>query len=297
MNAATTTSIRASGLPDAAELVATLRNQGYLKLACGDETRGIIRGIFAEADAFFSLPVEIKTRSALAAEMEGYRGFAAEYCEVEDRPDLCESFWFHAFNADAARRSFDASALPLYELMVAVAARFDAIVTDLTQSMEAFYWTVENPSPQFRTSFGAHLQLNYYRPGPDQRDLLLDPHEDGLLFTILQSTAPGLEIRGKDGSFVPVQTTPDELLVMPGEIASLLSGGDFEPLYHRVRNRSDVTKRMSLMYFSNPNASRTRRLRPWRESPVNRDADIMQRVIENPVKFGLPPIPVIDDGP
>lgn len=296
MHSATVSLREATALPDAAELVATLRNQGYLKLDCDRGIREIIQGVFAAGDAFFSLPVDVKTRSALAAEMEGYRGFAAEYCDVEDRPDLCESFWCHAFNADSARRTFDASALPLYERLAAVAARFDAIVTDLTRSMEAFYWNVLSDTPQFRTNFGAHLQLNYYRPGPEQRDLLLDSHEDGLLFTILQSTAAGLEIRTKDGTFAPIQTTADELLVMPGDIAWLLSGGDFEPLYHRVRNRPDVTKRMSLMYFSNPNASRSRRLKPWRDSPVNQGTDIMQRVIDNPLKFGLPPIPVVDDG-
>lgn len=285
-----------SPLQEAGDLVATLRTQGYLKLRCDDDLRGLLNGVFTAAEGFFALPPELKTRSALPGAMEGYRGFAREYCEAEDRPDLCESFWLHAFNIDRARPSFDASAIPLYDRLAAVAARFDAIVTRLTLLMESFYWNTSRDQPQFRTDLGSHLQLNYYEPVKQQRDLLLDAHEDGLLFTLLQSTASGLEIRTKAGTFQPIGTTPDELLVMPGEIVSLLSGGDIEPLYHRVRQRSDVPKRMSLMYFSNPNPSRQRRLKPWRHGALNRDVDIMQRVIENPLKFGLPPISMVEDG-
>jgi hypothetical protein len=47
------------------------------------------------------------------------------------------------------------------------------------------------------------------------------------------------------------------------------------------------------MYFANPDASYARRINPWRETEVNRDVDIMRRVIENPLKFGLPPIPIV----
>jgi hypothetical protein len=47
------------------------------------------------------------------------------------------------------------------------------------------------------------------------------------------------------------------------------------------------------MYFANPNASHDREIKPWRETELNRGVDIMRRVIENPLKFGLPPIPIV----
>lgn len=296
MDALAATTPNTPVLPSPDDLVAALRSAGYFKVRCDHDLTAIIQGAFDEAERFFSLPLELKTRSALAGEMEGYRGYASEYCEVEDRPDLCESFWLHAFNIDQARARFDGSGLPLYERVVAAAARFDLIVSRLILSMERHYWGSTSDRPRFRTEFGSHLQLNYYAPRGEQRDLLLDPHEDGLLFTLLSATAPGLEIRNPDGSFTPMQTAVGELLIFPGEIVTLLSGGEIAPLYHRVRHRPDVPKRMSLMYFSNPNASRTRRLKPWRETPINRDVDIMRRVIENPIKFGLPPIPMVEDG-
>lgn len=282
-------------LPRPAALVEALRNSGYTKLPCSAEMAAILEAVFAEADAFFALPVEAKNRNSLGAAMEGYRGFAQEYCDAEDRPDLCESFWVHAFNASSARRSFEPAGLRLYELMTAAAARLDETVGQVVSAVQQHYLGADARRPAFATNYGSHLQLNYYIPQQQTRDLLLDAHEDGLLFTLLQSTTPGLEVRTPDGGFEPVETRPDELLIMPGDIAALMSGGDIAPLYHRVRNRPDVPKRMSLMYFANPNASHSATLEPWRTTDINRDTDIMRRVIENPLKFGLPPIPIVDD--
>lgn len=275
-------------------LVQALRDPGYLWLRCPDEVSEIGRRVFKEGRSFFALPLKIKQRSALGALMDGYRGYASEYCQSEDRPDLCESFWLHAFNVDQARGQVDASGAALYESMALAASCFDFIIMRLVGALEQHYRGPAPGRPQFETRYGSHLQLNFYPSSGRQRDLLLDPHEDGLLFTLWQATAPGLEVRTRDGRFVAMDPRPGELLVMPGEIAMLMSGGEIEPLYHRVRNRAGAGERLSLMYFVNPNASRTRTLRPWRETAVNRNVDIMRRVIENPVKFGLPPIPLVE---
>jgi isopenicillin N synthase-like dioxygenase len=177
--------------------------------------------------------------------------------------------------------------------MLRVAELLDEVVATILVSLQRYYGVPNPDVPQFATAFGSHLQLNYYNPTKHRRDLLMDCHEDGLLFTIQHANAPGLEIRLRDGSFAPVTTGRDELFIMPGDIAMLLSGGEIQPLYHRVRNVSAVQERMSLMYFANPNASYDRKIRPWRETEVNRGVDIMRRVIENPLKFGLPPIPTV----
>jgi hypothetical protein len=50
---------------------------------------------------------------------------------------------------------------------------------------------------------------------------------------------------------------------------------------------------MSLMFFANPYASHDREINPWREYELIRGVDIMRRVLENPLKFGLPPIPIV----
>ena len=58
----------------------------------------------------------------------------------------------------------------------------------------------------------SHLQFNYYEPRAQTRELLQDPHEDGLYFTLWRADAPGLEIQAPDGSWHPVRLGPGELL-------------------------------------------------------------------------------------
>ena len=278
---------------DPTELAAALKARGYLKLGCRPDVAAAVSAVLTEADAFFSLPQALKDQNTLSDLCEGYRGLGSEYSYVEERPDLHESFWVHAFNAEKARARLDRHGRPLYHSMLRAAELFDQTIATILVSLQRYYGVPNADKPHFATAFGSHLQLNFYAPPQHDRDLLMDCHEDGLLFTILHSNASGLEIRTPDGSFEPVTTEPGELFIMSGDIAMLLSGGEIQPLYHRVRNMPQVRKRMSLMYFANPDASHTRRLKPWRETDVNHDVDIMRRVIENPLKFGLPPIPIV----
>jgi isopenicillin N synthase-like dioxygenase len=280
-------------IQDPAALATALKTRGYLKVRCQPELSAALKQVLDAADAFFSLPLEIKSRNALANLCEGYRGLATEYSDVADRPDLHESFWVHAFNAEKAQARLDQHGQPLYRSMLHMAKEFDKIIGSMLVALQRHYGVPNPDRPQFATAFGSHLQLNYYNPPKHERDFLMDCHEDRLLFTILHSNASGLEIRARDGSFIPMTTEPDELFIMPSDIAMLLSGGEIQPLYHRVRNLTEVPKRISLMYFANPDASYERRIEPWRETELNRGVNIMRRVIENPLKFGLPPIPVV----
>jgi isopenicillin N synthase-like dioxygenase len=278
---------------DPAELATALRTRGYIKVRCQPGLTAALGRVLDAAYAFFSLPLEVKRRNALEELCEGYRGLATEYSDVADRPDLHESFWVHAFNAENAQARLDGQGQPLYRSMLHVAEEFDKIITSMLIALQRHYRVPNPDQPQFTTAFGSHLQLIYYNPPRHQRDFLMDCHEDRLLFTILHSNASGLEIRARDGSFIPMTTEPDEVFIMPSDIAMLLSGGEIQPLYHRVRNVPEVPKRMSLMYFANPDASHDRKIEPWRAAEVNRGVDIMRRVIENPLKFGLPPIPIV----
>ena len=81
-----------------------------------------------------------------------------------------------------------------------------------------------------------------------------------------------------------VTTEPDEILVFPGEILWLLSGGVLVPLHHRVRPNSNYEERLSLLYFADIDP---RLCMPWCVNEINRTVDIGKRVRENPTRFGL----------
>src|SRR5207248_2011662 len=79
------------------------------------------------------------------------------------------------------------------------------------------------------------LQLNHSRPTAVSLPFINEPHEDGALLTVAYASGPGLELQMMSGEFRSLTNAPDNVLVIPGEIAWLLSGGQVRPTYHRVR--------------------------------------------------------------
>ena len=139
------------------ELASALKTRGYLKLRCQPDLTAALKNVLDEADVFFSLPLAPKSRNALEELCEGHRGLATEYSDVEDRPDLHESFWLHAFNAEKARAHLDHHGQPLYRSMLHVAEKFDEIIASMLVALQHYYGVPNADEPQFATAFGSHL--------------------------------------------------------------------------------------------------------------------------------------------
>ncbi len=88
-----------------------------------------------------------------------------------------------------------------------------------------------------------------------------------------------------------ITTAPNEVLVMPGEIVWLLSGGQIRPLHHRVRREPSCSERLALLFFGDINP---RLCRPWVRADVNEGVDIGARVLTNAARFGLDGFPLED---
>jgi isopenicillin N synthase-like dioxygenase len=129
------------------------------------------------------------------------------------------------------------------------------------------------------------MQILYYQPAVHTRELLQDPHDDSLYLTFSKADNPGLEILVSGGDYQPVILGRREMIVMPGEILSLMSGYRIAPLIHKVVRHSEQSERMTLGYFTLPNLEMGRQLRPWIVNESNKDVDIMQRVMRNQNKF------------
>jgi len=128
------------------------------------------------------------------------------------------------------------------------------------------------------------LQMNYSRPESATVGYINETHEDGSLVTFTSVTAPGLEIQTADGAFLPVVPSAARMLVMPGEILSLLTGRRILPMLHRVLPIRSVAERMSLLFFADLDPPLCR---PWVVNETNRGVDIGELVRANPLRFGL----------
>ncbi|MEZ4313108.1 MAG: 2OG-Fe(II) oxygenase family protein [Polyangiaceae bacterium] len=243
-----------------------------------------ILGVFGEGRQFFARPEAHKSRLAWPTLLEGHRSLGIEYSQRPDRPDLNESFsvWprnqrhpeiARASAEEGLHRQMNALTAPYVELV-------DAIFRALIREMHTH-------APPISFLDASYLQVNYYRPETHNRDFLQDAHEDGHLLTVLKPSAPGLEV-GSRGAFQPLDVGEDELLVFPGSILTLMTGGRIQPLQHRVRNHRRLTERLSLMFFVNPTLETE--IEPWVVNEMNRGISIRERVNANSGLFGLPTI-------
>ena len=271
-------------------LARQLERQGYLVLTCPDLLGELIARLWRAADAFFALP-DARKRANSLPEHDGYHAIGEEYSDRPDRPDLAESFWARLLHGEATGRLPDPEGRAMHRAALAVSAEIEALLSQLTEALARHYAEHWSSELAFRCDRASHLQFNRYQPSRHDRELLTDSHEDGLYLTLLFADAPGLEVQTAAGDWLPVQPRPGELIAMPGEIMSLLTGYRVQPLYHRVRNHPEVGRRYAMMYFANPNPSDG--FRPWVANRTNAGVDIIQRAIDNPTRYGLPPLPAV----
>lgn len=146
-------------------------------------------------------------------------------------------------------------------------------------------------APAFQRA--AYLSVNNSLQTSLERDLLQDKHEDGHMITVMYVNAPGLEIyvKGEGSEMVlPMMPAPNEVILASGSVLSAQSDGVIAPLYHHVRNHG-LESRQSIVYFANPEIDEP--LSCWVDSGEGERADIRELVRKAPLKFGLPPVPLL----
>lgn len=95
----------------------------------------------------------------------------------------------------------------------------------------------------------------YYRLDEQGDDIVLTPHKDvGLLTILTGATAPGLEMQDpKTGDFVPVRQPYSDVVVMAGELLEYITAGAVKAPNHRVRLDGSAADRLSIATFINGN--------------------------------------------
>jgi isopenicillin N synthase-like dioxygenase len=266
------------------DAVERLKNDGFLLIPLTKPACKNVAATFGAAYRFFSAPQDEKNKNILPWEL-GYRPTGIEYSQSPDRPDPIESFTVDGRADGTPADCKTATARELYKRMLSTFDIFEPIADTLTARLAS----VLSGKSAGRALRGALrrwscLQLNYSRPANADAPFINESHEDGHLLTISCANAPGLEIQTAGGDFMPMTTAPDEVLVMPGEIVWLLSGGQIRPLYHRVRREPGCSERLALLFFCDINP---RLCRPWVHADINEGVDIGARVLTNAARFGL----------
>jgi len=88
---------------------------------------------------------------------------------------------------------------------------------------------------------------------PDRQRFALgsNPHTDWGFLTLIAEDGPALELQSTEGtSWITTHIPPDSLLVLMGDVASILSNRKIRSPWHRVRLPSE--RRHSLVFFMYP---------------------------------------------
>ncbi|MFD9689320.1 2OG-Fe(II) oxygenase family protein [Kitasatospora sp. NPDC059088] len=288
----TTTHVAAQAAVRAAARAADdLLRDGYARVTLDDGAAHLLHRVLGESRTFFGRPTERKFRYSTGDFNSGYRPLGREFSVRSDRPDLNDCFTLWHDRLDLIPH---AAELPdLTDALLAWRRHLAALVTHTVGEL-ATRLGGHRP-PAFEAA--SYLQLNDYTATGSDRDLLQDRHEDGHLVTVIHATAPGLELF-LNGTPRPVDTAPDEVILMPGSVLTDLTAGRVPALYHQVRNLR-LPERTALMYFVNPEL--TEPVYAWTAEPgaqrgaerVDLRVDLREKIRTNPGMFGLPEVPAL----
>lgn len=261
---------RAEPTDDATRAVATLdaacREIGFFGVTGHGVDPALFERLEAAARAFVALPEDVKAEIAMPKAGRAWRGWFPLHGELTSgRPDGKEGIYFGIDHPPDHPHVLDGSLLHganLYptepaELRPAVEAWLAAMrpVADAVMAAMASALGLEP------TWFADHLtgdptilfRIFHYPPAADTpADWGVAEHTDyGLLTLLAQDSHGGLEVRRRDGTWMPVDPVPGVLVCNLGDMLERLTRGRFRSTPHRVRNTSGAA-RFSFPYFFDP---------------------------------------------
>jgi isopenicillin N synthase-like dioxygenase len=259
-----------------------LEQNGFLLVSVTSDIQQCFEATFEAARTFFNEAEKTKLENSFSRDM-GFRPYAAEYSASPHQPDQVESFSVSpgmitpSIATTRSARDLCKEMLASYSLLESIAERITInLVSELSENGagdrlrgQLHRWSL--------------LQLNHSKPANVSGPFINESHEDGAFLTVAHAREPGLELLIRN-EFVPITNQSDDVLVIPGDIAWLLSGGRIKPMFHRVRPIRDVKERMALLFFADINP---RLCDAWVQNEINQDVDIGALVLKNPKRFGL----------
>ena len=242
--------------------MAGLQRHGFIVLKDHGVDTGLLARAYALTQQVFALPDAAKR--PYAAGMRGYTPFGTEHAKDASLADLKE-FW--QIGHEPAADGSDPQPFPSNVWPAEVAA-FAPTARDLFQRLnDTGLILLESLEPKLGLAKGyfdplvrkgtSILRILHYPPvGPD-----VEPgaarsaaHEDINFITIMVAAeGAGLELLDRDGTWLPVETSPTNLIVDSGDMLARMTNGVIPATTHRVVNPAGPNvSRYSMPFFMHP---------------------------------------------
>ena len=238
---------------------------GFATVHNTEITRDRVLQVLALYRAFFHLPEVEKARVDMArtGSNRGWGASGSEQVDPNANPDYKE-FFDCGFTLPASdpRSTLDVYAPNLWPdnppAFRAEIERYYTQACDVAMGvLHALARAINLPSDYFDDAFDAPMALlrgNFYPERPEwatAKDFGIAPHTDyGCLTLLATDGSPGLEVRKRDGGWIPVSAPPGEFIINFGEMMEIWSQGRVKATAHRVFGT--MKERLSVPLFFNP---------------------------------------------
>ncbi|MEO1038238.1 MAG: 2-oxoglutarate and iron-dependent oxygenase domain-containing protein [Pseudomonadota bacterium] len=255
--------LQAASDPDAfaRAIGASFREYGFAVISDHPVDQAVIDQALTDAKAFFALPEAMKRRYHLEGSggARGYTPFRTENAKGMKHKDLKE-FWHrgralpdgHPYRASMPDNvsvseiaGFDDSTEAMFQALSEMGTvLLRAIARDLGLPDDWFEPTVDQGN--------SVLRLLHYPPiEGDPEGVRAGAHEDiNVITLLLGAEEAGLQVKTRDGSWLPIQPPDGALVVNVGDMLQRLTNNELPSTTHRVVNPSK--ERMGYSRFSTP---------------------------------------------
>lgn len=242
-------------------LMAGLQQYGFIILADHGVSEHLLEHAYEHSAEVFSLPYAVKRH--YAAGMRGYTPFGTEHARDSKLPDLKE-FWQigrepapglppEDFPPNVWPAEFPAFEKTFSELFAALDETGRVLLCALAPKLDL-------PPNYFDDKVAAGtsiLRVLHYPPVQDDAPegaVRSAAHEDINFITLLVAAkGAGLQLLDRDGTWLPVETAPKNLIVDSGDMLQRLTNGVIPSTTHRVVNpEGPNVSRYSMPFFMHP---------------------------------------------
>ncbi len=248
------------------ELGDSLKEFGFFAIGNHGVDQALIDKNYALMQEFFELPVELKKRYEIegGGGQRGYTSFGKEHAKDSKYPDLKE-FWHvgrEVPKGHALEKVYQPNVwiqeIPDYkEASLELMRQLDRLAWLTLQALSLYLGESENTFDSMLEYGNSILRTIHYPEIPEgshPQSVRAGAHEDINLITILcESTAPGLELLRRDGTWLPIHAQKGFMVIDSGDMLARITNQVIPATTHRVVNPGNSReRRFSMPYFVHP---------------------------------------------
>lgn len=248
------------------ELIAGLKYYGFIILRDHGIAEELLDQAYALSEQFFQQPESEKAKYFVKGEayQRGFVPFGREHAKDNPYPDLKEMWHLgrepsaeHPYAADYPKNVWPSYPAEFSQVFKELYLALDAVGQQVLEALTPGLDVPSNYFNELASGGNSLMRILHYPPlgeGVDPNCVRAAAHEDINLITLLvAASSSGLELLDRDGSWLPVNGSPNAIIVDAGDMLARITNNVIPATTHRVVNPTGPnTARYSMPFFLHP---------------------------------------------